>query len=178
MRWVTATLAVLALATPLQGETGMKVLQPDWEYVADRVMGGVSTGQIGTHVVDGRTATRLTGRVSLENNGGFVQMAFDLREDGGTFDASAYTGIALTVRGNGEAYDLRLRTDQLSRPWQSFRTDFIAPAEWTTLRVPFTAFQSHKTDAVFDPARLRRIGVLAIGRVFDADLGVAEVALY
>ena len=156
----------------------MLTLTPDWEYVADRVMGGVSTGEISVEERDGRAATRLTGSVSLDNNGGFVQMAFDLQPDGSAFDASAYTGVAITVRGNGEDYDLRLRTDQLTRPWQSFRTDFTAPPEWTTLRIPFDAFQSHKTDAAFDPPRLRRIGILAIGRVFKADVSVAEVALY
>lgn len=173
-----ASLAALLLTGPSYAEDAMHILTPDWEYVADRVMGGVSTGQIAAIGDGARAATRLTGTVSLDNNGGFVQMAFDLREDGGVVDASAYTGVAITVRGNGETYDLRLRTDQLTRPWQSFRTDFTAPAEWTTLRVPFDAFQSHKTDATFDPARLRRIGVLAIGRVFEAEVSVAEIALY
>ncbi|WP_370402541.1 CIA30 family protein [Sulfitobacter sp. JB4-11] len=153
-------------------------LTPDWEYVADRVMGGVSSGQISAEVVEGQDATRLTGDVSLDNNGGFVQMAFDLQPDGSAFDASAFEGVEISVFGNGEAYDLRLRTDQLTRPWQSFRTDFNAPPEWTTLRIPFDTFQSHKTDATFDPARLRRIGILAIGREFSADVSVARIALY
>ncbi|WP_415402091.1 CIA30 family protein [Tateyamaria sp. SN3-11] len=152
-------------------------LKPDWEYVADTVMGGVSRGRAEAVVVDGRAATRLSGTVSLDNNGGFVQIAFDLA-DGAVFDASGYSGIALDVRGNGETYDLRLRTDALTRPWHSFRTAFTAPATWTTIRIPFADVTAHRTEASFDPARLRRIGILAIGRKMEADIAVSAVRLY
>ena len=153
-------------------------INPNWEFVADTVMGGVSVGQITQEMVGGRPATRLTGQVSLENNGGFVQMAFDLRSDGGVLDASNYIGIELEVYGNAEEYDLRLRTDALTRPWQSFRTDFRATPAWRNLKIPFDQMVPHKTDALFDPARLRRVGILAIGRVFEADLAVAGVRFY
>ncbi|KIC51432.1 hypothetical protein RA29_03215 [Tateyamaria sp. ANG-S1] len=152
-------------------------LSPDWEYVADTVMGGVSSGQATFEVVKGREAVRLTGLVSLENNGGFVQIAFDLA-GGAVFDASGYAGVALDVLGNGETYDLRLRTDALTRPWQSFRSEFVALDEWTTLRIPFTAFEAHRTDVSFDPSRLRRIGILAIGREMQADIAVSGVRFY
>ncbi|MBZ8118619.1 CIA30 family protein [Roseovarius sp. LXJ103] len=152
-------------------------LTPDWEYVADRVMGGVSTGGMAVETVKGRSAARLTGQVSLDNNGGFVQMAFDLA-DGASMDASPYAGIEIETCGNGETYDLRLRTDRLTRPWQSFRAEFLAPPEWQVIRIPFVHFAAHRTEAVFDPAGLRRIGVLAIGRVFEADVAIARIALY
>lgn len=151
-------------------------LDPDWEYVADQVMGGVSQGSAVREKVGGRDAMRLQGQVSLDNDGGFVQMAFDLGD--GTFDASGFTGLELQVYGNGERYDLRLRTDALARPWQSFRADFAAPPEWTTVRLPFSDFTSHKTDLALDTARLRRIGVLAIGREFQADVSVASIGFY
>lgn len=151
---------------------------PKWEYVADAVMGGVSEGDVQQEMYRGRMATVLRGAVSLENNGGFIQIAFDLRPDGTGFNASDWDGIELLNCGNGERYDIRLRTDQLSRPWQSFRTEFTAEAEWRTQRIPFARFVSHRTDAVFDPSQLRRIGVLAIGREFEAELAVAGICLY
>ncbi|WP_435138219.1 CIA30 family protein [Pseudopelagicola sp. nBUS_19] len=150
----------------------------NWEFVADAVMGGVSSGQIACGNIDGRSATRLTGLVSTKNNGGFIQMASDLKRDGSVLDARDWSGIEIEVYGNEETYDLRLRTDGLPRPWQSFRTSFFAPQSWTTLRVPFWQFEPHKTDKVLDLARLRRIGVLAIGRVFQADIAVSDVRLY
>lgn len=153
-------------------------LTPHWDYVADTVMGGVSTGAMTRETYKGRPATVLRGDVSLDNNGGFVQIAADLSADGTLFDASGWDGIALEVCGNGEIYDLRLRTDQLTRPWQSFRAAFTAPPDWQMIRIPFTAFVAHKTDARFDPARLRRVGILAIGRAFQAEVAVADLALY
>lgn len=153
-------------------------LNPQWEYVSDQVMGGVSHGSLTRTVNSGSTVYRLRGSVSLENNGGFVQMAFDLAGDGASFDASAWTGVAFDVCGNGEDYDVRLRTAQLTRPWQSFRTSIQAPADWTVVRLPFTEFEPHRTDARFDPRTLRRVGLLGIGRVFDADISVRSVALF
>ena len=148
-------------------------LSPTWEYVADTVMGGVSQGRLTLETVDGRDAARLTGVVSLDNNGGFLQMAFDV-----TVDVSAWTGVEIDVAGNDETYDLRVRTDQLTRPWQSFRASFTAQREWTTVRIPFADLTPHRTDAMFDPRRVRRIGILAIGRVFNADVAVSGVRLY
>lgn len=149
-----------------------------WEYVADTVMGGVSRGGLTFETVRDRDAARLVGDVSLDNNGGFIQIASDLRPDGDAFDASGWAGIEIEVLGNNHAYDVRLRTDALTRPWQSFRAAFEAVPEWTTLRLPFAEFEAHRTDAPFDPARLRRIGVLAIGEAFRADVSVAAVRLY
>ena len=152
-------------------------LTPSWEFVADTVMGGVSSGQISTEEVSGRVATRLTGDVSLENNGGFVQMAFDINEDGSAFDASGFGAIELDVIGNGETYDLRLRTTDLTRPWQSYRAAFTASPTWTSVTIPFSDFVLHKTDAPFDPRGLKRIGILGIGRVFSANVAVSSVHL-
>ena len=152
-------------------------LTPSWEFVADTVMGGVSSGQISTEKIAGRVATRLTGDVSLENNGGFVQMAFDINEDGSAFDASRFNAIELDVIGNSETYDLRLRTPDLTRPWQSYRASFMASPNWTTVSIPFSDFAPHKTEVPFDPRGLRRIGVLGIGRVFSAHVAVSSVHL-
>ncbi len=153
-------------------------LHPDWSFVADTVMGGKSTGGITRERIAGREAVRLTGQVSLDNDGGFVQMAFDLREDGDTVDASDWTGIEIDVIGNGDVYELRARTDQLSRPWQSFRAEFTAPETWTTVRIPFADLEPRKTDARFDPARLRRLGIVGIGREFAADIAASGIRFY
>ena len=178
LRVAALTMMTLALMTgAVQGSDKMMHLHPDWEFVADRVMGGQSTGAVTqSDLTDGGTA-RLTGNVSLDNNGGFIQMAFDL-EDGAAFDASGWAGLTLKVRGNGERYDVRLRTTDLTRPWQSYRTEFTASADWTLLHLPFADFAAHRTEIEFDPAKLRRIGVLAVGRAFAADVTVARVGLY
>jgi hypothetical protein len=148
-----------------------------WDLVSDRVMGGVSNGMLTRDTLAGRPALRIRGTVSLDNNGGFLQMARDVAPSGEVLDASRRDGICLTVLGNGQDYNLHLRTTDLSRPWQSYRASFLAPPRWTTHVLRWDSFAAHRTDAPLDPARLRRIGLVAIGRAFEADLAVAELRL-
>ncbi|WP_371154508.1 CIA30 family protein [Jannaschia sp. 2305UL9-9] len=151
---------------------------PDWTYVADTVMGGVSQGQVTREVVQGRKADRLTGQVSLDNDGGFIQMATDLRPDGGVVDLSGSAGLELTVLGNGEVYEIRLRTDDLTRPWQSYRLAFTAPDVWTCVRIPFAELAPHRTQVPLNLSKARRVGILAIGRAFSADVALAGMRIY
>jgi hypothetical protein len=153
-------------------------LHPDWEFVPDGVMGGVSDGGMSHETVHGREAVVLRGDVSLENNGGFLQIAFNLRADGTGLDASDWDGIELDVCGNGETYDIRLRTDQLTRPWQSFRASFQTADQWQSVRIRFDSVEAHRTENAFDPRSLRRVGILAIGREFHAEIAVAGIRLY
>lgn len=159
-------------------EANKMQLHPKWEFVADTVMGGISNGTVSQEVFEGRKATVLRGNVSLDNNGGFIQMAFDLRKNGSGINVSEWDGIELTVCGNDQNYDIRLRTDQLTRPWQSFRTDICIQQVWQTVKVPFATFIAHKVDTAFDPKYLRRIGILAIGREFNALVAVSSIRFY
>lgn len=146
-----------------------------WQLFTDRVMGGVSDGTMRREIVAGRPAIRMRGQVSLENNGGFVQIGLDLSPDGGTVDAGRWQGIELDVLGNDEEYGLHLRTADLTRPWQSYRHGFRADPHWRSVRLAFRDFVAHRTDAPLDLRRLRRIGLVAIGRPFFADLAVGGV---
>jgi len=148
-----------------------------WRVVSDTVMGGVSEGALDTDCVEGRACLRLTGEVSLENNGGFVQASLDLAE-AGTLDASGFAGIELDVRGNGERYNVHLRTADTRIVWQSYRAGIFAGPEWRTVRLPFTDFHPHRIEVPLDTSRLRRIGLVAIGRGFHADLCFSHLALY
>ena len=143
-----------------------------WRLFTDEVMGGVSIGGMARDVIAGRAAIRMRGDVSLENNGGFVQIVLDLSPDGGVVDASAWSGIELDVFGNGEEYGVHLRTDALTKPWQSYRQIFTAGAAWRTVQLPFDSFVPYRTDIPLDPHRLRRIGMVAIGRDFSCDLAL------
>jgi len=149
-----------------------------WRFFSDQVMGGVSTGQAQYDEVLGVRALRLTGEVSLANNGGFVQIALDLAEDGTSLDASAFSGIAIRLRGDGGACAVNLRTEALTRPWQSYRHTLQTTCEWQTYTCPFGAFQPHRTDRPLDPAGLRRIGVIAIGEARPVDIAVADLRFY
>jgi len=157
--------------------TGSSRFGTAWRLVTDGVMGGSSSGGMMLREVDGYPALCIHGDVSLENNGGFVQAVLDLAREG-HLDASSYQGIRVLVRGNGETYNLHLKTADVRFPWQSYRASFLAEPRWRELRMPFAAFRPHRVDAPLDTERLSRLGFLAIGRRFTADLCVAEVAFY
>lgn len=148
-----------------------------WRLVTDAVMGGVSEGSLVPDTVAGRSCVRLRGTVSTENCGGFLQAALDTAADG-ALDASGYSGVLLDVYGNGEDYNVHLRTADVWLPWQAYRTTFTAPAAWQTVRLPFSVFTGYRIRAPLDVTALRRIGFLAIGRPFPADLCVGRVGLY
>jgi hypothetical protein len=147
-----------------------------WRLVTDQVMGGVSQGSINPDRIAGRPCLRLSGSVSTQRKGGFIQLALDLANQ--SFDASAFDGIEISVYGNEEMYNLHLRTSGLWLPWQSYRTEFLATDHWQTVRAPFTALNPYRTHKGFDPRHLTRLGLLAIGREFDADLCVGEIRFY
>ena len=143
-----------------------------WQLVSDRVMGGISHGTMVREVIAGRPAIRMLGEVSLENNGGFVQIALDLTPDRRAIDASAWRGIELDIFGNGEKYSVHLRTDYLARAWQSYRHSFDAPARWQTVQLVCADFAPYRTETALDTHCVRRIGIVAIGRVFSAAVAI------
>lgn len=148
-----------------------------WRLVTDGVMGGLSTGQLTFDSIDGRPCLRMRGNVRLENNGGFVQVTLDAAPNG-TLDASGYAGVLLMVYGKKERYNVHLRTDAMWLPWQSYRAPFDAEPTWRTVRLPFAVFAPYRIGKALDTKGLRRIGVVAIGRAFAADLCIARLALY
>jgi hypothetical protein len=158
-------------------DDGVSRLGTRWRVVTDQVMGGVSGASMALQVVDGRRALCLSGDVSLANNGGFVQMNLDLASSG-VMDASAFDGVRLVVRGNSEIYNLHLKTAATTMPWQSYRAEFAAGPRWRELRLPFADFVPHRLVPALDVSRLRRLGIVAIGRAMRADVCVAEVGLY
>jgi hypothetical protein len=161
-----------AVIDDLSREAPLSAIGTRWQLFTDRVMGGVSNGTMVREMVAGRPAIRMQGDVSLANNGGFVQISIDLSADGQSVDARTWQGLEIDVFGNGQEYNIHLRTDDLTRPWQSYRQNFRAVPQWRTIEFRFQDFVPYRTEAPLDTGRLRRIGVVAIGRAFAADLAV------
>ena len=72
----------------------------NWQFVSDRVMGGVSSGKMEFVNEDDRSSMHMTGAVSLANNGGFIQARTSFNPEGRSFDARRFTGIKLRIKGN------------------------------------------------------------------------------
>jgi len=152
-------------------------LGTQWRLVTDQVMGGVSKGELNLDDYKGRNCLCMRGNVSTDNNGGFVQIALDLSQ-GEPLDASAYTGVEFSVAGNNEPYNVHFRTTDLWLPWQSYRFTFKASPEWQTIRIPFAELEAYRTTTKFRQDKLKRIGLVGIGRNFKADLCVALIKFY
>ena len=150
-------------------------LGTQWRGASDQVMGGVSKASITIDHIDGRNGLRLRGDVRLDNNGGFIQATLDLANAGGAFDVSPYSGLQFFVRGNDEEYAIHLRTTDCVHPWQSYRTQFWASPTWERLDFPFDAFFPYRLKAPLETANLRRIGLVAIGRPFKADVMISQL---
>jgi Complex I intermediate-associated protein 30 (CIA30) len=155
--------------------TTVSTLGPAWRFFSDGAMGGVSSGSMSVGTVEGRPALCLRGQVRLDNRGGFIQMALELPAlpEGGP-----WRGIEIDVRGNGHRYGLHLRTRVMTAPWQAWRASFEAGSTWQTVRLPFDAFEPYRTSGALEPATIRRIGVVAIGERFEAEVCVARLAIY
>jgi hypothetical protein len=168
----------LRVIDDLTRDDGLTAAGTGWALISDGVMGGVSSGTLRRGAVAGRPALHLQGSVRLDNNDGFLQIAADLAPGGGAFDATGWTGLAIDLCGPAESYGLHLRTTDLTRPWQSFRADLTIGPDWQRHFLPFTAFQPHRTDVALTPARLRRVGLISIGRAFGADVAMGGLWLY
>jgi hypothetical protein len=152
-------------------------LGSNWRIITDGVMGGLSNGELSPATIDNKACLRLQGDVSLKNSGGFIQAALDI-ESTEAADASTYTGLLLEVYGNDQEYNLHLRTGDVWLPWQSYRASFRAAGHWHAVRLPFDQFTGYRIGKKLDLKHLKRIGLVAIGRAFTADLCVAEIGLY
>jgi hypothetical protein len=143
-----------------------------WEYIADGVMGGVSTG--GAAFSGG--AIQLTGEVSTKNNGGFIQ-AQRLLPDG---LPEATQGFELDVRGNNETYYLFVRTKEMTRPWYFYNVSFNTSSEWQTVKISLEELvRSHAhLSEMINPNEVISIGLVAYGRDYQADLEVREIRLF
>ncbi len=140
-----------------------------WRYIGDNVMGGVSSGsaQIGA---DGM---HLTGTVSTDNNGGFIQVRRDFA-DGLAADATA---LVLKVRGNGARYTVFLRTRQAILPWHNYKATFVAGQAWSEVRLELSGFERSAgvLSKQLDPSDVRSVGLAAYGADYEADVWIGEL---
>ena len=77
-----------------------------WEFIADQVMGGISTGRVDFISEGVDSYARMTGNVSLENNGGFIQ----IRREVENYFKEPSEGIELNIRGNNQQYYVHIKT--------------------------------------------------------------------
>ncbi len=100
----------------------------NWYVVDDGVMGGKSAG---TFCLGAHGHGVYSGKVSLENNGGFssVRHRFDRTS------VSAFSMFVLRIKGDGKAYQFRVKT--ASGDYYSYIGKFSTKGDWETIKIPF-----------------------------------------
>jgi hypothetical protein len=178
---VTAFFALTLSNAPLHAEntvfeTFERGAEDRWQFITDGVMGGVSEGGATIGIIDGKPGIRLTGNVSTENNGGFLQVRRMLPE--GLPEGTK--GLTLKVRGNGRPYHVFIRTKEMARPWYYYNARFEAGPEWQAVDLPLTAFErshAHLSEAI-SPPEIISIRLFAHGQDYSADWMVREIKIY
>lgn len=157
----------------------LSYLGTPWEGFTDRVMGGRSDISAGI-VRDGEEPfMRMRGRVSLENNGGFIQVRLKF-EKRGFFDASAYRGVRIKARGTGDHYYIHLRTSKTIFPWKYYSAPLPVSQDWVEIELPWTLFTGGDYGRLPDLTvdKLKSIAITAAKAEFDADIEISEIGLY
>ena len=177
----TAIFLIFLFLIPMKGNAMVidNLENPDsrkWIHFTDTVMGGISSGRLTYQEVDNDKFYKMTGNVSTENNGGFIQFRTAIEK----VDSNDYKGIRLRVRGNGENYQLHLRTRMTKLPWQYYSQEFETTKDWKVIELPFNQFK--KSNFVqpksFKPNGIRSIGIVAIGKDFEAEIDLAHIEFF
>tara|TARA_B100000131_G_C18003085_1_gene567307 strand:- start:210 stop:788 length:579 start_codon:yes stop_codon:yes gene_type:complete len=156
------------------GKTSQK---QNWAFFTDGVMGGLSQGKAIVSNIDGVDCYHMTGNVTTENNGGFIQIRNQLRP---VISTKKYEGIYFKVLGNNEKYSIHIRTALTMAPWQYYKYTFKTSNVWNEIRAPFNEF---KKSNAYQPSSLigqniRSIGLVAGFKDFQADICLSEIGFY
>ena len=128
-----------------------------WFVRNDAVMGGVSSSRV--RVDDG--VLTFTGRVRLENGGGFAGVRSQVKR----VDLSSASSLTLRVRGDGGRYALQLLTSSANRV--TYRAEFATRAgQWLEVRVPLNSFYPTRSGNRLSGPALESSNVAAFGLTF------------
>ena len=150
-----------------------------WQYVSDRVMGGVSDGQVNLEQDGEIYYARLTGNVSTRNNGGFIQLRSGISFANSEKDGKNLQGVRLNVRGNGETYEIHITTNDRTYRGDYYSATFKANSDWKMIDLPFNTFERKRSNNTkLDAQNITRLGIVAYGREYVADISVSKIEFY
>ena len=171
-----SAIAPLTLGETMQADKFEADPEKRWTYISDQVMGGVSQGQLQFEQQGDDLYARMTGQVSTDNNGGFIQFRKKIAR--GTTESAL--GVYLRVRGNAEGYFVHLRTAGTLLPWQYYQASFTPTDDWQVIKLPLADFSRSSSwlKSSVKPDSIRSIAVVAFGSDYQAEIDVAEIGFY
>ena len=119
----------------------------------------------------------MTGNVTTENNGGFIQIRNQLKP---SISTKEFEGIYFRIFGNNEEYSIHVRTALTMAPWQYYKFSFKSMNQWSKIKAPFKEFKKSNS---YQPSNLigqkiKSIGLVAGFKDFDADICLSEIGFY
>ncbi|MHC4721530.1 MAG: methionine-R-sulfoxide reductase, partial [Planctomycetota bacterium] len=155
--------------------TSNSAIRPEWVLISDQGKGAKNM-QIGPH--QGRDTLHMTGDVSLENNGSFIQASTNLHPGGKTFDASSFAGIYLRAKGNGQSYAIHLQTGHTRGPRQYYQGRFQTDRTWQDIKIDFGSFKPVSVGGSLESRYLKTVAIATITKQTEADIYVDEIGFY
>ena len=149
----------------------------NWAFFTDGVMGGLSQGKAIISKVNDVNCYHMTGDVTTENNGGFIQIRNQLKP---SISTEEFEGVYFKVFGNNEEYSIHVRTALTMAPWQYYKYSFKTNSKWTVIKAPFNEF---KKSSAYQPKKLvgqniKTLGLVAGFKDFQADICLSEIGFY
>ena len=146
-----------------------------WEFISDQVMGGESSGNYEILKENQTFFLRMTGNVSLENNGGFIQVRKKILKN----KIYPFESIIIKARGNNLDYFVHIRTRFTVLPWQYYQARFSVTKDWKTYNLKLNDF---KRSGVLLPKKVNSkyissLALVAFGKKQKVKLDVSSIKL-
>ena len=113
----------------------------EWKIIDDVVMGGRSNG---TFTIDKDGNGVFSGKISLENNGGFSSVRYQCDPVKVTKDSK----VVIRLKGDGKDYQFRIKDK--SNSYYSYITTFKTTGDWQTITIKladlYPSFRGRKLD--------------------------------
>ena len=144
-----------------------------WTFVSDKVMGGVSSGQVVFQSKDDENYAHISGNVSTKNNGGFIQ----IRRKFNNINLQKANFIKIIVKGNNQKYFIHFRTSGTILPWQYYQLGFIVDEEFKEIKLSINEFNRSSSflAKIINPKNIRSLGIVAFGRDHTAELYIKSI---
>ena len=148
--------------------------QAEWEFITDNVMGGKSTGKIAYIPNDAGVIAVMSGNVTTENNGGFIQ----IRRKFNDISLNGATHIKILAKGNNQKYFIHLRTRGTILPWQYYQIGFEVEDQYKEYILPIQKFERSGSflSKEIDANSIKSVGIVAFGRDHPAEIHIKEIS--
>ena len=146
----------------------------EWEFISDGVMGGVSTGELTHEKSEDGAMAIMTGSVSTENRGGFIQIKRDVRE----LDLSEAKTLKFLASGNNQKYYVHLRTTAMFFPWQYYKIDVNLNSDFDEFALSISDFQRSGAlvPKAIDPKSIISVAIVAYGRDHNVEVRIRKMS--